>query len=208
MIRFAHLRAVTVVAAVGLSVPACHGKPPEVAPAARPANDDAARLARERADSIARADAARRAADARAAARADSLRRAADAASTAEAEARTRLLAPIHFDFDRSEIRIDDRGLLDQKASILAANRAIRIRIDGNTDERGSDEYNLALGMRRAAETRRYLIARGIDSTRIAIASNGEERQLCREADETCWGRNRRAEFTLTAGGERITAAR
>lgn len=208
MIRLAHLRVASIVAAVGLSVLACHSKPPEVAPAARPVNDDAGRLARARADSIARADAARRAADARAAERADSLRRAADAARAAEADARARLLAPIYFDFDRSEIRVEDRGILDRKASILTANRGIRIRIDGNTDERGSDEYNLALGMRRAAETRRYLIERGIDSTRIAIASNGEERQLCREAEETCWSRNRRAEFALTAGGERITAAR
>jgi peptidoglycan-associated lipoprotein len=208
MLRFTHLKAAAVFAATGLSVVACHGKPPEVASVARPVNDDAARLARARSDSIARADAARRAADARAAARADSLRRAADAARAAEADVRTRLLAPIHFDFDRSEIRLDDRGLLDQKASILMANHAIRIRIDGNTDERGSDEYNLALGMRRAAETRRYLVERGIDSTRIAIVSNGEERQLCREADESCWSQNRRAEFTLTAGGERITAGR
>lgn len=138
----------------------------------------------------------------------NSLRRAADAARAAESDARTRLLAPIYFDFDRSEIRRDDRGLLDQKASILSINRGIRIRIDGNTDERGSDEHNLALGMRRAAETRRYLIERGIDSTRITIASNGEERQLRTEAIEACWSRNRRAESALTAGGDRITAAR
>ena len=72
----------------------------------------------------------------------------------------------------------------------------------------GSDEYNLALGMQRAVQTRRYLTERGIDSTRITIASNGEERPVCAEHEESCWNRNRRAEFTIVAGGDRITAAR
>jgi peptidoglycan-associated lipoprotein len=192
----------------GLLAAACHRTPAVVAPVTRPGSDDAARLARARADSISRADAARRDSAARANARADSLRRAADAMRAAEANARAQLAAPIHFEFDRAEILSSDRSLLDQKASILAANRSIRLRIDGNADERGSDEYNLALGMHRAAQARRYLTERGIDSTRIAIASNGEKRPVCSEHEESCWSRNRRAEFVVVAGGERITAAR
>lgn len=202
------LSAALLLTAASVLAAACHRTPAVVAPATRPASDDAARLARARADSVARADAARRDSAARANARADSLRRAEEAMRAAEANARVQLTAPIHFDFDRAEILSSERSLLDQKASILAANRSIRLRIDGNADERGSDEYNLALGMHRAAQARRYLTERGIDSTRIAIASNGEERPVCSEHEESCWSRNRRADFVIVAGGERITAAR
>ena len=209
MSRLTPTNVVLVLAAASLGSAACHHSPPAAGPVSQPAaNDDAARLARLRADSITRANAARRDSIARASARADSLRRAADAMRAAEANARTQLLAPIHFDLDRAEILASDHTLLDQKASILAANRSLRIRIDGNTDERGSDEYNLALGMRRAAQARRYLVERGVDSTRLTLTSNGEERPLCSEHEESCWSRNRRAEFVIVAGGERITASR
>jgi peptidoglycan-associated lipoprotein len=208
MVHARHLKPAAVVAAIGLSLlAACHHPaPPAAAPAPQASNDDA--LARARADSIARADAARRDADARLArARADSIARA-DAARRAEAAAREQLLAPVHFDFDRAEIRSSDQTVLDQKVGILTANRDIRIRIDGHTDERGSDEYNLALGMRRSAAVRRYFVDHGIEEARIALTSNGEERPVCRESDESCWMQNRRAEFAIVAGGERITAAR
>jgi peptidoglycan-associated lipoprotein len=204
MPRLTHFGTAVMVTVGGLSAAACHRSQPVTAPLARPTNDDGARLARARADSIARADAARR----DSLARADSLRRAAEAAREAEANARAQLLTPIHFEFDRAEILPPERSLLDRKAAMLSANRSIRVRIEGNADERGSDEYNLALGMRRAAETRRYLTERGIDSLRIAITSNGEERPVCSEHEESCWSRNRRAEFVIIAGGDRITAAR
>ena len=109
-------------------------------------------------------------------------------------------LRPIHFDFDASEILDADKPVLDRKAGVLGANRPIRIRIEGNTDERGSDEYNLALGMRRAAAAKLYLTQRGIDATRIETASYGEERPVCQEHDESCWAKNRRAEFAVLAG--------
>jgi peptidoglycan-associated lipoprotein len=177
-----HVSVIFAVVAVTLGTAGCHhSPPPEPAPVARPNNDDAARLARMRADSIARADAARRDAAARANAHADSLRRAEEAARSAEANARAQLLAAVHFDFNRDELLASDRPLLDQKAAILTSNRSIHLRIDGNADERGSDEYNLGLGMRRAAHARQYLIDRGIDSTRIALTSNGEERPVCTE---------------------------
>ncbi|HEY9228003.1 MAG TPA: OmpA family protein, partial [Gemmatimonadaceae bacterium] len=120
--------------------------------------------------------------------------------------ARATLLAPVYFDFDRSDIRSSDHALVEQKANILRANVPVLLRVEGNTDERGSDEYNLALGMRRAAQVRRALMMQGVDSARVAIISNGEERSTCREPTEACWSRDRRAEFVIVAGGERITA--
>lgn len=209
MIPLATVRKTSIIAAAILGGAACHRTPPAVTPAsASPSastNDDGARA---RADSIARAEAARREAIARANARADSLRRAADAMRLAETNARARLVEPIHFDFDRAEILASDRALLDGKASILNANGSLKLRIDGNTDDRGSAEYNLALGTRRAAEARRYLIEHGVDGARLAITSNGEERPICAEHNEACWSRNRRAEFVIVEGGDRITASR
>jgi peptidoglycan-associated lipoprotein len=207
MSRLLSLVSTSCLVAASVAVAGCHRAPPVAAPVAVANNDDAAARARARADSIAKADAARRDSIARANARADSLRGAEDAARAAGA-ARAQLLEPIHFELDRAEILASDRTLLDQKAAILTANRSLRIRIDGNADERGSDEYNLALGMRRAAQARRYLTERGIDSMRIAVASNGEEKPLCTEHQESCWSQNRRAEFVIVSGGERITAAR
>ncbi len=95
----------------------------------------------------------------------------------------------------------DQRAVLDSKLPVLKANPGVRIRIDGNADERGSDEYNLALGMRRAQATRKYLIDSGIDAGRIDVASNGEEKPVCQGHDEDCWKQNRRDEFVIIAGG-------
>jgi peptidoglycan-associated lipoprotein len=114
--------------------------------------------------------------------------------------ARASLVAKVLFDFDRSELRDDQRAILDAKIPILRANPNVRIRIEGNADERGSDEYNMALGMRRAQTARKYLIDHGIDAARMDISSNGEERPVCQEHDESCWQQNRRAEFVIVAG--------
>lgn len=191
--------------ALGLAtLAACHHAQPVVAARPIPANADSLRLARARADSIARAEAARR----DSIARADSLRRAGEAMRIEVANARRTLTTPIHFAFDRSEIESGDRALLDQKAAILTANHSVQLRIEGNADERGSDEYNLALGMRRASEARRYLTERRIDSTRLAIASNGEERPVCQTHEESCWAQNRRDAFVITSGGDRIAMRR
>ncbi|HEY6830698.1 MAG TPA: peptidoglycan-associated lipoprotein Pal [Gemmatimonadaceae bacterium] len=179
-------------------VVACHHSPPPAAtptPVAR-VNQDSINRANAMRDSIARADAARRLA----AARADSIRRANEARAAELTGARAALTQPIHFDFDASEILAADKPVLDRKAGVLGANRPIRIRIEGNTDERGSDEYNLALGMRRASAAKLYLTQRGIDGSRIETVSYGEERPVCQEHDESCWARNRRAEFAVLAG--------
>lgn len=195
---------VRVCAAIAVAtVGGCRQRPPVAAEPAPRVNEDSLRASRARADSIARAETARRDSIARAnAARDDSVRRAAAARSLGEA--RRDLLAPVHFDFDRSEIGADGRALLDRKVAILTANVGVGLRIEGHTDERGSDEYNLALGMRRAGEARRYLMLHGVDSTRLALASNGEERPVCRDAVEACWQRNRRDEFVVTGGEVRV----
>ncbi|HXI20758.1 MAG TPA: peptidoglycan-associated lipoprotein Pal, partial [Gemmatimonadales bacterium] len=110
----------------------------------------------------------------------------------------------IHFDFDKSDIRPEDRATLDQKVAILRLNPALQIRISGNCDERGSDEYNLALGSRRAAAAKTYLTNQGIDPSRIDVISYGEERPLDAGHDETAWAANRRDEFEVTAGGTNL----
>jgi peptidoglycan-associated lipoprotein len=107
------------------------------------------------------------------------------------------LAEPIRFPFDRSDLSSEARSALDAKIEVLRADAALRIVIEGHADDRGSDEYNMALGMRRAAAARRYLVQHGIDPDRIEITSVGEERPVCREPDESCWQVNRRAEFTI-----------
>lgn len=118
--------------------------------------------------------------------------------------ARARLEAPIYFDFDRSDIMPAARVTLDAKLDILSANPSVRMQISGHADERGSDEYNLALGQRRAAAAKRYLVLRGVADDRLEVISFGEERPVCTASDESCWTRNRRDEFEITAGADAI----
>src|SRR5690348_16835160 len=132
------------------------------------------------------------------AAKRDELRRA------AIERAKGALKETIYFHYDASEITDESRSKLDQKVPVLTQNTGIRIRISGHTDNRGSDEYNLALGQRRAAAAKRYLTDRGIDGGRIEIVSFGEERPTCTSDSEGCWSRNRRDEFEITGG--QITA--
>ena len=193
------LRSVALCAAT-LAVAACHKAPaPAPAPVVAPAPDNSAadaraRAAAARADSIARADAARR----DAAARDEAARRAREAA---DAAARASLTAVIYFDLDQDALRPESEQTLDAKVGILKSHPALKIRIDGNADDRGSDEYNLALGQRRGAIAKRYLEARGIDASRIEVVSFGKERPTCKEEGESCWHQNRRDGFSITAGG-------
>jgi peptidoglycan-associated lipoprotein len=115
-------------------------------------------------------------------------------------EMRRTLSTPIYFDFDQSELSQSARSTLDAKISVLNSNPGVKIRVAGNADERGSDEYNMALGQRRAATAKRYLSQRGIDEARIETASFGEERPAMRGKGETTWSQNRRDEFDVTAG--------
>jgi peptidoglycan-associated lipoprotein len=116
------------------------------------------------------------------------------------------LAAMINFDYDQAVVRQADQATLDRKAAIMAANPGVKIRIAGHADERGSDEYNLALGNRRAAAAKRYLENKGVDGSRVDVVSYGEERPLNPGNDETAYAQNRRDEFEVTAGGNNLTA--
>lgn len=129
-----------------------------------------------------------------------------------EAAVRATLLADlanvIHFDYDQDAIKPEDQATLDRKAGIMRANAGLRIRISGHADERGSDEYNLVLGNKRAVSAKQYLVAKGIDASRIDVTSLGEERPVDPSSTESAWAQNRRAEFEITAGGDRLMAPR
>ena len=106
-------------------------------------------------------------------------------------------LKEIHFDFDKYDIRKDDTVVLDKNAEWLKSHADHLVLIEGHCDERGTNEYNLALGERRAKSTMDYLVSRGVQSGRISIVSYGEERPVCRDANESCWEKNRRAHFLV-----------
>jgi len=106
-------------------------------------------------------------------------------------------LEDIYFDFDRSDIRPDARQVLEGNATWLKTNPRARIKIEGHCDERGTTEYNLALGQRRAEATKRFLVALGIDASRFSTISYGEERPVCTDHQEGCWSKNRRSHFLM-----------
>ncbi len=110
------------------------------------------------------------------------------------------------FDFDRSLLTDQDRATLDAKIPILLDNPSLRIRVDGSCDDRGSDEYNMALGQRRAAAAKRYLTDHGVDASRIDIISYGKERPIAQGNDEAAWARNRNDQFEIVAGGDQLRA--
>ncbi len=122
------------------------------------------------------------------------------------AATRARLLETIYFEYDADELRDDAKSNLDSKLSVLNANPAVKIRIAGHCDERGSDEYNIALGRRRSEAAKRYLTDRGIDASRIETASFGRERPAVQGTSEEAWSRNRRDEFEIIAGGDQLRA--
>jgi len=101
----------------------------------------------------------------------------------------------VYFAFDRSDLDAAARGTLDGYAAWLNANRSINITVEGNCDERGSREYNLALGQRRADSVRNYLSSRGVSASRIDTVSFGEERPVCKGSGEACWAQNRRGDI-------------
>src|SRR5262249_28741447 len=106
-------------------------------------------------------------------------------------------LKDIHFDFDRYDIRPGDARILGDDAAWMKANPAALILIEGHADERGTNEYNLTLGDRRAKATLSYLIGQGVAATRVTLISYGKERPACAERTEACWAENRRAHFLV-----------
>jgi len=103
----------------------------------------------------------------------------------------------IYFDFDEYDIRDDAKPVLESMASWLLKNKPAILLIEGHCDPRGTNEYNLALGDRRAKATKDYLGALGIASNRIEMLSYGEEKLLCFDESEACWAKNRRAHFVV-----------
>lgn len=109
-------------------------------------------------------------------------------------------LKDVHFDFDRYALRPDALVNLKANADWLKANPSVRVEIEGHADEQGTNEYNLALGAKRAESVKRYLVDLGIAPNRFSTISYGEELPLCKEHNESCWTQNRRAHFaTKTA---------
>ncbi len=183
---------------------ACGGPPPPPEPnqdsiLAEQARRDSIRMEQEKADSIRAAQAEAERIERQA--RADSIA----AARAITAEVREMIALMVHFDFNRSNIRDgEDTDVLEQKIAILQANPNLRLEIVGHCDERGTDEYNMALGNRRAISSKTFLTDRGIAEDRITVRSRGEEQPLDNASTEEAWARNRRAEFRVVGGGDSL----
>ncbi|HEV8401176.1 MAG TPA: peptidoglycan-associated lipoprotein Pal [Gemmatimonadales bacterium] len=176
----------------------------QVAPVANADSAAAAERARQEADAAAQAERDRQAREEQERLASQRAADSAAAAAAAAAEIRNTVQAMIHFDYDKSNVRPEDAGILDQKVAILQANPELRIRVGGHCDERGSDEYNLALGNRRAQAAKQYLVSHGIDASRIETQSWGEERPAVDGHDESSWSQNRRDEFEIIGGGDNL----
>ena len=110
-------------------------------------------------------------------------------------------LQDVFFAFDRYELQDRARETLKANAGWLKSNAAARVQIEGHCDERGSNEYNMALGAKRAQAAMDYLVTLGVPKDRLAVISYGEEVPSCTEAAEACWEKNRRARFVIVSGG-------
>ena len=108
-------------------------------------------------------------------------------------------LKDIHFDFDKYDIRPGDAEVLNASAAWMKDNADYLMLVEGHCDERGTNDYNLALGERRAKATVSYLVAQGVQADRFALISYGRERPLCTERNEECWAKNRRAHLLVKA---------
>jgi peptidoglycan-associated lipoprotein len=123
-----------------------------------------------------------------------------EAARQAEAayqQAAAAALKDVHFDFDKSDVREDDKTILVAIADFMKAYPQANVFIDGNCDERGTVEYNLALGEHRAHAAMAYLMGLGVPAARLSTTSYGKEKPVCTDSVESCWVRNRRAHFSL-----------
>ena len=197
--------AVMALIGVSLAAGACRKKP--VAAPVPVVNQDSINAENARRAERDRLDQMRRDSLAREQSRADSIRMAREGMDRSMADARATLTNPVMFEFDRSELTADDVARLDAKIPLLNANPGLRLRVAGHTDSRGSDEYNMALGQRRAASAKRYLTQHGIDQGRVETVSFGEERPAATGTDDSSMAQNRRAEFEIIAGGDNIRSA-
>lgn len=183
--------------ATAIVLTACGSEPePQVAP--QPTGPTAEELAAIRQDSLNRereAQEARLRADREAAER--------ERARRAE-EARRTLRETVYFDYDEATIRSDAESALRAKADILRENDGVQLRMAGHADERGTSEYNIALGNERAVAVIQFLTGFGLDAGRFTSVSYGEEQPAAQGSTEAAWAQNRRVEFVITAGGDGI----
>ncbi len=184
--------------AASLLIAGCGGGEPDLAPPAPivPAND----RAQEIADSIAAVRA-----------REDSIRAAQAAAAQAAAEAaavaRRTLQQTVYFDYDESTITMATEAALRAKVELLRSNPGVRLRMEGHADERGTSEYNIALGNERAESVIQFLTNFGLSGDRFTSVSYGEEQPAMQGSNEESWALNRRVEFVITAGGDSIVGS-
>ena len=181
-----------VVAAVlgGLGLAACGSEPPPEPPPPAPVQQ----VNQDSIDSIADSIAAARAEEARLAAQAEAERQ----------RLRAVLEQTVHFDYDQSTITPESQALLNQKAAILRASPAVQLRLEGHADERGSVEYNQALGNRRAQSVLDFFSSGGVNVGSYQTTSFGEERPVAMASNEAAWAQNRRVEFVIFSGGDQI----
>lgn len=102
------------------------------------------------------------------------------------------------FDYDKYNIRPEARSTLDEVSTFLNENKGLNVIIEGHCDDRGTNEYNLALGEKRAKSTKNYLVSLGVSPSRVIIMTYGEEKPVCMDRDEACWQSNRRAHFVVS----------
>ncbi|MGI9039199.1 MAG: peptidoglycan-associated lipoprotein Pal [Gemmatimonadota bacterium] len=211
-----NVRIVTLLALVSMGAVACGGSepPPEPPPVVEVRTPDADSLAAARAAER-EAAAAQLCTQAREAIAAGDLSRARSliqqinrdyagtecagtaAAMNARIDAVTVLREPVHFEFDRSRVTDEAAALLQRKAEVLREHPNLRLAIEGHCDERGSLEYNMALGQRRAEATKRYLVGLGLQDGMFSTVSFGEERPIAQGTTEAAFAQNRRAAFVI-----------
>jgi len=194
---------------------------PGVADATKAAPDRSAEEAARRAEEIRKAEEARRAEEARKAEEArrkaeEERRKAEEAAKKQKEEEKilvakkeppgigekayeSPLLKDVYFDFDKYSIRPSDAEILKENAAVLMKNSTWKIQVEGHCDERGTVEYNLALGERRANSVKKYLLSLGVPENRLSTISYGKEKPLDPAHNEAAWAKNRRAQFTIVA---------
>ncbi len=189
--------------AVTVLLAACRRDPP---PPPEPVGPSPEEIEQARQDSI---EAARQAEEearrAEAERRAEEERRRLNAERQARgtlAEVRDALTRMVHFEYDQSRITSEAEQLLREKVEILRSNPDVTVRLEGHADERGSTEYNLALGQRRAESAKEFMVGFGIEPSRIRTISYGEERPLVDQSNERAWAQNRRVEVVVLSGGE------
>lgn len=192
-----NLRSIIIALTVAVVFVACGSEPPPPPP--QPVGPTPEEIAQRTADSL------RAVREAEQRAERERERAAEAAAAEQAAAARATLEEMVFFDYDQSQLTVETERLLRAKMEILRNNPGVQLRMEGHADERGTSEYNIALGNERAESVIQFLTNFGIDTGRFTPVSFGEERPLSQSANEATWARNRRVEFVITAGGNAIT---